>query len=94
MATTAYSVGGTATELANENRNRIALIIDNQGPDVLYLGDATTLTVANGITVKSDGKYVMDMSAANFEFFYRGDVYGISAGTSDVRVWEITDVRI
>ena len=95
MSVAAVSVGNTATLIIAENFNRIRVIIDNQGSQVVYLGDDDTVTTSNGITLAADDKLIMTFGGGvNFPFFFRGDIYGIVAsGTADVRVWEMVETR-
>lgn len=76
----AVSVTGTATKLttALPYHERNAVLIQNMGVDIVYIGGAGVASTT-GIRL-----------AANESQFIEGpvDYYGISVGTSDVRVTE------
>lgn len=78
----AVSIGTTATSIIAANTNRKGYVVQNLGPDKLYIGFDANVTSDNGIEVPVGGVF-----AGND---YTGDLYGISAGTSDVRYMEIT----
>jgi len=76
----AVSVGVTATHLttARVPTERNAVLVQNTSTDVLYIG-GSTVTTANGVRLGQNEHIVIEGGVA---------LYGISAGTSNVRVIE------
>lgn len=60
---------------------RRKIIIQNLGSDNLFIGD-TNVTTSNGIQISSG--LLLELNVLSY-----GDIYGISAGTSDVRILEM-----
>lgn len=80
----AISVTSSAVPLpTNALKFRRALVIHNNGSSTLYIG-GSNLTVANGFPLAANEKISIDIQ--NNE---NVTVYGISAGTSDVRILEL-----
>ncbi len=67
---------------ANALDSRRALVIHNNGPDILYVG-ASNVTTSNGFPLAVNEKMAIDIQGNTNVW-----VYGVSAGTSDVRVLE------
>jgi hypothetical protein len=80
----AVSVSSSALPLpANPLEFRRALVIHNNGGSTLYIG-GSNVTTANGFPLAANEKISIDIQ--NNESV---TVYGISAGTSDVRLLEL-----
>ena len=60
---------------------RRELVIQNLGTDPLYIG-GSNVTAANGVQVASGNLLRLDVLDV-------GDIYGVSGGTSDVRILEL-----
>lgn len=72
----------TATLLINENLDRNALNIYNNGTDVVYLGFTSSVVIADGFPVEAGANFYTEN--------YTGKIYAISpAITSNVRLMEI-----
>lgn len=67
-----FNVTNSATQVAGQ-----AALIQNLGPDDLYVDPSSSVTVGNGLRVAA-GKAVAVTGSVNY--------YAISEGTSDVRV--------
>jgi hypothetical protein len=81
----AISVGTSVTPLplaAFENRR--ALVIHNNGPNILYIG-ASNVTTSNGFPLAVDEKIAIMVQGHNGV-----TVYGISSATTDVRILELS----
>ena len=78
----AIALAGTAVLLTAQvsHGTRHGCVIQNLGAGVAYLGFTSAVSAATGIEVAVDEKISIDGSVA---------VYGISASTSDIRVWEL-----
>jgi hypothetical protein len=63
--------------------SRRALVIHNNGPDILYVG-SSDVTTANGFPLALNEKMAIDIQGNTNVW-----VYGVSAGTSDVRILEL-----
>ena len=63
--------------------SRRALVIHNNGPDILYIG-GSNVTTANGFPMAVNEKIAIDIQGNTNVW-----VYGVSAGTSDVRLMEL-----
>jgi hypothetical protein len=78
------AVSSTALPLpASPLDSRRALVIHNNGPDILYIGDPN-VTTANGFPMAVNEKIAIDIQGNQNVW-----VYGVSAGTSDVRIMEL-----
>jgi len=89
MAFGAISVGNTATKIVGSNSRRIALIIENNGAETIYIGKDDTVTSSTGVAVLSNGTFTQDSGGMRM---YLGDFWGITASsTSDVRYWEMNN---
>tara|TARA_R110000824_G_scaffold83438_7_gene208973 strand:- start:5549 stop:5752 length:204 start_codon:yes stop_codon:yes gene_type:complete len=56
---------------------------------VIFIGEDTTLTTANGIELAATTARTWTRTEENTKYFYTGAIYARDAsGTSDVRVWE------
>jgi len=89
MAYNTVSVDTSATLIVAANVERKSVIIVNTDTtNKLYIGPDTSITTANGIEVGSDGASFCEDSGGTK--VYTGPIYGISAGTIDVRYWERT----
>jgi len=62
--------------------SRRALVIHNNGPDILYVG-GSNVTTANGFPLIVNEKIAIDIQGNTNVW-----VYGVSDGTSDVRILE------
>jgi hypothetical protein len=80
----AVSVGGSATLVIVSNPARKGMIIVNNGAGIAYFGMDSGVTSSNGIPISANGSFNFSgqMDA------WRGDVWAVSASTSDLRVWE------
>lgn len=78
----AVALAGTATLLTAQvpRAQRQGCVIQNLGAGIAYLGFSPSVTSGNGLELEVDGKISIDGPVA---------VYGISASTSDIRVWEL-----
>lgn len=80
----AISVTSTAVRLpTNPLEFRRALVIHNNSADILYIG-ASGVTTANGLPIIQNEKIAIDIQNNN-----NVTIWGISAGTSDVRIMEL-----
>ena len=79
------TVGNTATLIVAANTARLSLIIENNGSVPVYIGQDASVSVSNGIVLKPNGNLTEDSGGARM---YQGDIYGITASSADVRVWE------
>lgn len=77
IAADAVHLTGPTTRM----RGRRKLLIQNLGAGLLYIGPST-VTAANGLEIAVDT--ILELDVLDF-----GDIYGISDGTSDVRVLEL-----
>ena len=85
----AVSVTTSATLLIAANESRVYLEIVNMDAAVIFYGEDTTVTVANGIELGAAVSKSWERTKDNSDHFYTGALYAIDAsGTSDVRVWE------
>lgn len=89
MAYGTISVGDTATLIVSGNTARQSIMLSNtDGTLTVYIGPDNSVTTANGIPIY--GYQTVDM-IKHLAGHYKGDIYGIvSAGTADVRYWEVT----
>ena len=76
-----YTIGLIVTGILTSRRERKALIIQNLGPDYVYIGFDNTVTALTGIRLITREVY------ANSS--YSGEIWVISAGVSDLRVEEV-----
>ena len=91
-STGSVSVGTSATLIlsADSDRKRF-YIVNNSDAETLYLGVDSSVT-ASGDT-SNDGLPLYPNQARHDVFVsegYKGDVYGIATGTSNVRFWQET----
>ena len=87
----AASVTTSATLIVPANRNRTAVEIYNNHTAEIFRGVTSALTTANGIPLDSKSSVVITGDGTEYQWFYRGDIYGIVAsGTADVRYIEYT----
>lgn len=77
VSTTAQALPGTPLE------NRRAIVIHNNGPNVLYIGRAGVLTT-DGLPLADGEKIAIDIQGHGGM-----TIYGISTGTTDVRILEL-----
>lgn len=92
MPTSTVTVATAATVVAAENQKRIYLLVWNKhASNTIYLGDDSSVTTGNGIEVVAGDFFVFEHKGGPFQFFHRGDVYGIAGGNTDVNVWEISE---
>lgn len=68
--------------LASGDDNRRCLLVENLGPDVLFVGFDEEVTIATGTGVDASG-------ALPYQTPYTGPVFGISAGSADVRLQSV-----
>lgn len=67
------------------NSDRVNAIISNaSGAVILYIGPDASVTTANGIPIAVSTTANLN----NFMESYKGNVYGITGSTADVRYWE------
>lgn len=78
VTTGAVQLTGPATRL----RGRRKLMIQNLGASIAYIGGTSGVTTANGVRVGSGELMTLDV----LDF---GDLWVVSAGTSDIRVMEL-----
>lgn len=84
LGTQAIEVTSSAVPLpATPLENRRAVVLHNVGPAILYIG-ASNVTTANGIPLAVDEKIAFDVQGTP-----NVTIYGVSAGTSDVRIMEL-----
>lgn len=81
---TQEDVSTTAIILAAANTYRRALVLANAGPDILYLGPTSAVTVATGVPVAAGASFVDEKSTSAW--------YGIcdTGDTADVRMIEVS----
>ena len=79
------TVGASATLIIGANSQRISLIIVNTGTPTVYIGQDNTVLTTTGIPLATNGNLTEDSGGQKV---YCGDIWGICASTSDVRVWE------
>ena len=83
---TSVTVSTTATLILAANVDRHSYLLANTSSGTVFLGPRSDVTAANGTPILENGSLAEDNSGVKI---YTGDIYGIvSAGTSDVRVWE------
>lgn len=78
------AVGGTAVQLTspeNRLRGRRRVIVQNLGAGDLYLGNSN-VTTSNGLEIGANTSLTLDVLDL-------GDIWVVSASTSDVRVVEL-----
>jgi hypothetical protein len=52
------------------------------------------VTASSGYPLDAGDELVFEFDGGKYQFFYRGDIYGIVAsGTADIRVWELLETR-
>lgn len=67
----------------NPLESRRALVLHNNGPDILYVG-TSSVTANNGFPLAVNEKIAIDIQGNTNVW-----MYGVSAGTSDVRILEL-----
>lgn len=88
MAYGAKTVTTSATLIIAANTNRIAFVIINTDTtNPVYLGMDSSVTTSTGLLLNSGATFQEDSGAKDL---YKGDIYGISGGSIDLRYWEIT----
>lgn len=86
MRTTQITVGSSALPLPGSSlENRRAIAIQNLGPGTLYIGDDANVAIGDGYPLAPN-------TNKEIAFDIKGNVrvYGISDGTSDVRILEVS----
>lgn len=82
------TVTNTATLIVGANRERIGLVIVNNGTETIFLGQDNTVTTLNGTPVLQGANMTEQNGGAGTEMYY-GPVYAIAAtGPVNVRYWE------
>jgi cellulase/cellobiase CelA1 len=81
-------VTGVATLILAANTRRTSFYMFNNGANRVFLGEtAAQATVAEGFPLESFSQFSEDEG----NNIYKGDIYGITAGTTEgVRYWERT----
>ena len=93
-STVAVTVTTSATQLVAENFERIALHIDNQGGQTVFIGTDSSVTASTGITLADGAKLIFDYEGGHPQFFFQNGLWGIvAATTADVRVMELVRTR-
>lgn len=85
LRVTQISVSASALPLPGSSlEHRRAIAIQNLGPGTLYIGDSANVTTADGYPLAAN-------TNKEIAFDIKGNVriYGISDGTSDVRILEV-----
>ena len=92
--TAAVSVTSSATVLIAQNFERIGLILENLGTQVVYWGTDSSDTTASGLTLQPAERRVFDFEGGSPQYFFSDGLWGIVAsGTADVRVMELVRTR-
>lgn len=87
MPTAAVTVDGTATLILGQNTRRASFYLFNNGANRVFLGETSAVTTANGFPLESFSQ----LSEDEGNNLWKGDIYGITAGTSEeIRYWERT----
>jgi hypothetical protein len=98
MAATKVEVAGTSQTVIAEGvsgkKLRTALkIINYSSSGVVFLSDVSPATT-DGWPLIPGQKEEWDYDGNSSRFFFRGNVYGISDGsTVDIRIWEFTESK-
>jgi len=94
MATSAVSVGTSATSLVAENFERIYLTINNQSAVEVFLGDVSNVTTSSGIGLAAGAQLTFKYDGSIPQFFFQGQLWGVvTSSTADVRVMELVRTR-
>jgi hypothetical protein len=76
-------VSTTAVEVVAANTDRQSALLQNTGPEAVYVGFDSSVTAANGVEIAAGGTYADET--------YSGALYAItSSGTTDIRFQEVT----
>ena len=68
-------------------------MIDNTSGSTVYIGDSNSVTTSSGVRLLNGERFQVSYQGDLHQFFYRGDIYGISDSTANVRVLELDEVR-
>lgn len=80
------TVNTAATLILSTNTQRQSLILENYGPETVFLGSGTDVTTLNGISLLADGILTEDDGGTRM---YMGAYYGITTtNITSIRVWE------
>jgi hypothetical protein len=76
-------VSTTAVEVVAASAGRQSILVQNTGPEPVYVGFDSSVTSANGVEIAAGGTYADET--------YAGALYAITAsGGSDIRFQEVT----
>jgi len=76
-------VSTTAVEVVAADADRQSVLVQNTGPETVYVGFDSSVTPANGVEIAAGGTYADET--------YAGALYAIAAsGTTDIRFQEVT----
>ena len=91
MAISEITVAATATVLfAISTDDRAWIVLDNQGSQTVFIGDAATVTTSNGIALDAGDKVTLDFAEVKAKTSNNLAMWGIVASsTASVRVWEV-----
>ena len=98
MAASSVTVTSSATQIVSKSRSskaaRIGLLIRNFSDHTVFLGEISTITADDGYPLDSGDEIIMDFDGNKSQYFFRGDVYGVTTGpNADIRVWELLETR-
>jgi hypothetical protein len=80
----AVAVAGSAVIIVAANTLRKGCIIVNNGAGTAYFGMDTNVTTSTGLPVITNGS----LNMTGLQDCWRGDIWCVSASTSDIRFWE------
>lgn len=67
--------GSTATTVAGPNSNRFSIMVQNIGPDAVYIGVKQSLNTDEGVLLENGADITLEM--------FQGSIYAITEGTTD-----------
>jgi len=85
MQGSGLTVGTDAVHLTgpgNRMRGRRKLLVQNRGPQAVYMGGSASVTVSTGYGIPHSGSLELDV-------LDYGHIFVVSEGTSDVRILEL-----
>jgi hypothetical protein len=80
----AVSLTSSASLIVVANNQRKGILIVNNGAGTAYFGMDVNVTTSNGLPITANGS----LNLTGLYDAWRGNIYGISASTSDIRFWE------
>jgi len=76
-------VSTAAVEVVAASADRQSVLVQNTGPETVYVGFDASVTAANGVEIAAGGTYADET--------YAGALYAVTAsGTTDIRFQEVT----